>query len=193
MRISRPFLALILGLLLPCISSLATESAPADQSVSPKKKKELRKEFEASVCDAGAFGASLPEKVLVYVEPAEKEALNAALRQIKPHTNAHFVAFPADQTAPQVIERKFWKRKLTRASARSEATLLVLLNASGEVVNLFVSEAKPQTYGVDLAIAVAKWKYHPAKINNTPVPTLICVAIGVDHETDTTTGSGLPY
>ena len=147
--------------------------ATTEESVPKKTKRELRKETKAAYFDAKLFAAAVPPDTVVYARIGSQAAFTDALRQIRPFTTASLLELPKGQASPWATKRDILSLFNPRPNGPVQCSVLALVNATGEVVRVFISEAAPRSFGLRLAETVATWKYHPAKIDGVAVPAIV--------------------
>lgn len=163
-----PLLRLTLTALLVLSTASAADSS-SEGSAATKTKKELRKEFEAGLFDAKSFASAVPADTVVYLPDSVLPTYADELKQIKSHTSASLPAISAEQLPPEVKEQDL---DTLNSLGVGQASVLVLVGSTGDVLRVFVCEAKPRSFGVDLAKAILPWKYHPAKVEGLAVPSI---------------------
>lgn len=162
-----PLLRVILSAL-AILSVASAADSPSQKSAPTKTKNDQRKEFEARLFDAKSFASAVPADTVVYL-PSSLPTYTDWLKLIKSHTSATLPNLAAEQLPPEIKEQD---RDALSEIGVGQASVLVLVNSTGDVVRVFVCEAKPRSFGVDLAKTIFTWKYHPANVEGLPVPSI---------------------
>lgn len=109
----------------------------------------------------------------------DAELTSRILNTLQPYTSTRFVAFPDNQSRPVVTANTSvrYPPERKRRDEEGKVLLLLLIDAEGDVANVFVIDSTGRDFSTAAALSMIRWKFKPAKIDQVAVPVLTTLPV----------------